>query len=307
MTNQMQGKQDVYTRVTQRIASQLEEGVRPWARPWRNTSGAGVSTGRPQRHNGEPYRGINVLLLWDAAQSQGFSAQTWMTYQQALSYRAHVRKGEHGSLVVYADRYTKTDVDRQGEEVEREVAFLKSYAVFNVEQIDDLPERFRTSAPMPSEERERPALLEGAEAFFNSTGARFRHGGDRAFYAPGPDVIQLPHATAFVDPESYAATKAHELIHWSGHETRKAREFGRRFGDDAYAFEELVAELGAAFLCADLAITAEPRADHAAYLAHWLRVLRNDKRAIFAAASHAQAAADYLHELQTCASVREAA
>ena len=138
-------------------------------------------------------------------------------------------------------------------------------------------------------------LVEEAEAFFASTGAVFRHGGNRAFYAPSQDAIQLPPPEAFRDAESYAAIKAHELIHWTGHESRMAREFGKQFGDTAYAREELVAELGAAFLCADLGITPEPREDHAAYLASWLKVLKEDKRAIFSAAAHAQRAADFLH------------
>jgi antirestriction protein ArdC len=144
------------------------------------------------------------------------------------------------------------------------------------------------------EKREPLALIEEAERFFTATGAVFRHGGNRAFYAPSADFIQLPPAEAFKDAESYAATKAHELTHWSGHERRLARSFGKRFGDQAYAFEELVAELGAAFLCAGLGITPEPREDHAAYLAHWLDVLKQDKRAIFTAAAHAQRAADFL-------------
>lgn len=141
-------------------------------------------------------------------------------------------------------------------------------------------------------------LIDEAEACFTATGATFRHGGNRAFYAPAAHFIQLPPAEAFRDAESYAATKAHELTHWTGHKERMAREFGRRFGDRAYAFEELVAERGAAFLCADLGITPEPRQDHAAYLGSWLEVLKEDKRAIFSAAAHAQRAADFLHGLQ---------
>jgi antirestriction protein ArdC len=295
-------KADVYTRVTDRIIASLESGVRPWMKPW-SAPRDDRSSILPLRHTGEPYRGINVLLLWGDAMEKGFTRNVWMTFKQAESYGANVRKGEHGSLVVYADRATKTETNERGEEQEREFAFMKAYTVFNVEQIEGLGSRF-APAPQP---KEGPTvdLIAQAEAFFEGTAAVFQHGGHRAFYAPGPDVIQLPQPRDFRDAESYAATKAHELIHWTGHQTRMAREFGKRFGDRAYAFEELVAEMGAAFLCADLAITPEVREDHAAYLAYWLGVLREDKRAIFSAAAHAQRAADFLHGSQAKSEERE--
>jgi antirestriction protein ArdC len=141
-------------------------------------------------------------------------------------------------------------------------------------------------------------LIESAEAFFAATGATFRHGGDSAYYAPGPDYIQLPPPAAFKDAESLSAVKGHELVHWTSHPSRLARVLGKRFGDHAYAAEELIAELGAAFLCADLGITPEPRADQASYLAHWLTILNGDKSAIFTAAAQAQRAVDFLHSLQ---------
>ena len=203
--------------------------------------------------------------------------------------------GSFNRMAESLERFTKTETGDKGQEIEREIPFMKGYTVFNVEQIDGLPSQYQ-QAPCPAPEPLQ--FIQQAEAFFKATGARFQHGGNRAFYAPARDFIQLPLAEAFKDPESYAATKAHELIHWTGHESRNAREFGKRFGDDAYAFEELVAELGAAFLCADLGITPEIRDDHAAYVGHWLQVLKQDKRAIFSAASHAQRAADYLQGLQ---------
>lgn len=288
---------DVYARVTDRIVSDLEQGVRPWLKPWNADHAADRLPSLPLRHNGAPYRGVNVLLLWGDAMEKGFSRNIWMTYRQAEELGAHVRKGEHGSLVVYADRFTKTEANGKGEEVEREIPFMKGYTVFNVEQIEGLPARY-CEPTAPRDDSRTLELIDEAETFFTGTRASFRHGGNRAFYAPSADFIQLPMAEAFRDAESYAATKAHELIHWTGHARRMAREFGKRFGDHAYAFEELVAELGAAFLCADLGITPETRADHAAYLAHWLDVLKGDKRAIFSAAAHAQRAADFLHGLQ---------
>lgn len=289
-------RSDVYTRVTDRIIEDLNKGVRPWLKPWSAPVDDRMPL-LPLRGNGTPYRGINVLLLWGAAQDAGFIHNTWMTYKQATEHGAHVKKGERGSLVVYADRFTKTEQNDKGEDIEREVPFMKAYTVFNVQQIEGLPSTFFVP-PAPRDDSRTVELIEEAEDFFARTGARFQHGGNRAFYATAQDFIQLPPADAFRDAESYAATKAHELAHWTGHATRCAREFGKRFGDTAYAREELVAELGAAFLCAELFITPEPREDHAAYLDHWLSVLKEDKRAIFSAAAHAQRATDYLHSLQ---------
>jgi antirestriction protein ArdC len=225
----------------------------------------------------------------------GYASSKWMTYRQAHELGGQVRKGQHGSLVVYADRFTKTEADESGQDVEREIPFMKGYTVFNVEQIDGLPERFydRPATNVP-----KMQLIEGAEAFCSATGANIQHGGNMAFYAPGPDVTRLPHPETFKDAESYTATKAHELTHWTAHESRLARTLGKRFGDDAYAAEELVAELGSAFLCSTLGIVPEVREDHAQYLGHWLKVLKSDKRAVFTAAAHAQRAVDYLHGLQ---------
>jgi antirestriction protein ArdC len=282
-------KTDLYERVTAQIVASLEQGVKPWLKPWSAAAAQGV---RPLRANSEPYRGINVLMLWGAAADHGYACPVWMTFKQALELGGCVRKGEHGSLVVYASTFTRTGTDdKTGEESERDIPFLKGYTVFNVEQIDGLPERFRAPAPALPAGLER---IERAEAFAASTGAVIRHGGNRAFFSPSGDFVQMPPFQAFRDAESYYAVLAHELTHWTGHKSRLDRTFGKRFGDKAYAFEELVAELGSAFLAADLALTPEPRPDHAGYLANWLEVLKADKRAIFTAASHAQRAADFL-------------
>jgi antirestriction protein ArdC len=286
---------DVYTRVTDRIIADLENGVRSWLKPW-NAGHTEDRITRPLRANGIPYRGINILLLWGETIEKGFAANIWMTYRQAAELKAHVRKGEHGSLVVYADKFTRTETNNDGEDIEREIPFLKGYTVFNIQQIEGLPDHYY---PAPASPPERLPLIESAEAFFAQTGAAFRHGGNRAYYAPSADVIQLPVPEAFRDAESYAATKAHELTHWTAAPSRLDRALGKRFGDNAYAAEELIAEMGAAFLCADLALTPEPREDHAAYLDSWLRVLKADKRAIFTAAAQAQRAVDYLHSLQS--------
>lgn len=301
MTHPKPQRPDLYERVTARLVAEIESGVRPWIKPWQAVP-AGGQVSRPVRANGTPYRGINVLLLWAEALDRGYDFPLWMTYKQAQTLGAQVRKGETGALVVFADRFIKTETTDKGEEVEREIPFLKGYTVFNVAQIDGLPDLYR---PAPSPARPLLPLLDTAETFFRATGADIRHGGDRAYYAPALDRIQLPAPEAFRSAESYAATKAHELIHWTGHPARLARAFGQRFGDDAYAVEELVAEIGAAFVCADLGIAPEERSDHAAYLATWLKVLKADKRAIFSAAAHAQRAADHLHSLQPLATPEE--
>lgn len=299
-----ENRQDIYTRVTASIVAELEKGARPWVKPWNAEHAAGRIT-RPLRHNGQPYSGINVLMLWSEAMDKGYAAPIWMTFKQALELGAHVRKGEHGSLVVYADRFTKTETDDAGQDVERQVPFMKGYTVFNVEQIDDLPAHYYAKAAPVLDPVRRIAR---AESYFAATGADIRHGGNMAFYAVSSDHVQMPPFESFRDAESYYATLAHECTHWTRHEKRLARDFGRkRFGDEGYAIEELVAELGSAFLCADLSLTPEPREDHAAYIGSWLKVLRCDKRAIFTAAGHAQRAADYLNGLQPKPQAEQAA
>lgn len=286
---------DVYARVTERIIADLEKGVRTWMKPWAAEHAAGRIT-RPLRHNGMPYRGMNILLLWGEAVAKGYAAPIWMTFKQALEFEAHVRKGEHGSLVVYANSVTRTETNDAGEDVEREIPFMKGYTVFNVEQIEGLPAHYyaQPENPLPISER-----IEAVDGFIKATGAAIHHGGNRAYYAPAPDRIQMPPFEAFKDKESYYATVLHESCHWTKHESRLDRDLGRqRFGDAGYAREELVAELGAAFLCADLGITPEVREDHADYIASWLNVLKEDKRAIFSAAAHAQRAADFLKGFQ---------
>jgi len=298
-------KADVYTRITDKIVSDLEQGVRTWLKPWNAEHAAGRIT-RPLRHNGQPYNGINILMLWATAVERGFAAPIWMTFKQAKELGAHVRKGEKGSLVVYANTITRTETDAEtGKEEERDIPFMKGYSVFNVEQVEGLPAHFYAVAEPQLDPVER---IDHVEAFFAATSADIRHGGNQAYYAVGSDHVQMPPFEAFRDAESYYATLAHEMSHWTRHPKRLDRDFGRkRFGDEGYAMEELVAELGSAFLAADLGITPEVREDHAAYIGSWLKVLKNDKRAIFTAAAHAQRAADFLHGQQTKEDDRAAA
>lgn len=289
---------DVYTRIANIMLAQLEVGVRPWVQPWSAARLAGCVS-RPLRFNGEPYSGINVLLLWSEAVSRDYAASTWMTFRQALELGGNVRKGETGTMVVYANRIRKTETNANGDDVEHEIPFLKAYTVFNLEQIEGLPAGFGASPQTPAfKPVER---LEHADAFFQATGATIRHGGTAAFYTPGRDVIHMPPIEAFRDVESYYATLAHEEIHWTGPSHRLNRDLSRYAKDRSErAREELIAELGAAFLAADLGIVPElePRADHASYLASWLEVLRGDKRFIVQAAAQAQRAVAYLHAFQ---------
>ncbi|MBS9405484.1 DUF1738 domain-containing protein [Halomonas sp. TRM85114] len=300
MTRHNATKTDIYTRITDKIITDLEKGVRPWMKPWNAEHAAGRIT-KPLRYNGQPYNGINILMLWTAAAAIGYSAPIWMTFRQAKELGGHVRKGEKGEQVVYANTITRTEVDADsGEEIDQAIPFMKGYTVFNVEQVEGLPDHYyRTAGPV----LDPVQRIARADAFFAATGAVICHGGNQAYYAIGADRIQMPPFETFRDAESYYATLAHETCHWTRHPERLNREFGRkRWGDAGYAQEELVAELGSAFLAADLGIELEPRPDHSAYIASWLEVLRNDKRAIFRAAAHAQRAADYLHGMQPATS-----
>lgn len=293
---------DVYTRIINRIIEDLERGVRPWLKPW-TARPVGGQVARPLRHNGEPYSGINVILLWSEAMARGFVSPTWMTFRQSNDLGGHVRKGETGSMVVYANRISKTETDENGHEVEREIPFLKAYTVFCVDQIDGLPEHYYANRPADPIADTHAGRIARADAFVAATSAVIHTGGNRACYSPIADHIEMPPFASFHDTgtataaENYYSTLLHETVHWTSPPRRCNRELGKRFGDQAYACEELIAELGAAFLCADLGITPEPRADHAAYIGSWLTVLRNDKRVIVSAASLAQRAVDWLHTI----------
>lgn len=205
---------DVYTRVTNQIIEELERGVRPWLKPWNAEHAAGRIT-RPLRHNGEKYSGINILTLWMSAELQGYSCPFWMTFQQAKELGGFVKKGEHGSPVVYASTFKKKEQAETGEEIEAEIPFLKEYTVFNASQCEGLPEKYYTLAE-PKEQV--PERIDRADQFFAHTKAEIRIGGNQAFYAIGSDHVQMPPIETFRDAESHAATLAHELTHWTRHE-----------------------------------------------------------------------------------------
>lgn len=295
----MQSIKDTYQRITDTIVEQLEAGTKPWIRPWRGS----VRHSRiPRRATGEAYRGINVLMLWVSGQMFGYEENTWMTYRQARDLGGQVRKGEKGTLVVKYGTFTPKE--REDDE-DRSIPYLKGYTVFNVEQIENLSDRFASPA------EELPSVpvphLETVEVFVRNTNARVSYSGTKASYRLTSDDILMPDRDRFESEVHLYSTLLHELSHWSGAKRRLDRDLSGRFGTECYAVEELVAELAASFLCADLGVAHDPRDNTAAYLASWLAVLKNDKRAIISAAAKAQAAADYLHQLQSSSRVNEAA
>jgi antirestriction protein ArdC len=282
----------IYDTITDQIVAALERGAGNWTRPW--TVRAGDTS--PMPHNvesGNCYRGINTLILWCAAEEHGYPTHQWGTYRQWQERGGQVRKGEKSSSIIFwkSTEYTKQNDDGQDETHKGMIA--RGYAVFNAAQVDGYTAPVRPVAP-------EVARIAQADAFFAATDAVIRHGGIRAFYSPSSDHVQMPEYASFRSPTLYYSVLAHEATHWTGSKARCDRTFGARFGDDAYAVEELVAELGAAFLCCGpWELDSEPREDHAQYLASWLRVLKRDSKAIFTAASKAQKAADYLISLQS--------
>jgi antirestriction protein ArdC len=293
----------LYDEVTGRIIAELEAGRFPWVQPWGAVSGAdgGIAPGLPRNAlTGRNYSGVNILILWGAVIAHGFPSQSWLTFRQAVDAGGCVRKGEHGTIVVYADRFIpKGEAEKaaQAGEDAKAVPFLKRFTVFNVAQCEGLREGLADD-PAPLPERE---IVPTAEALIAASGADFRIGGARAFYAPEPDFIQVPPQPAFFDQINYYRTALHELTHWTGHRSRLARDLSGTFGSLGYAREELAAEMGSAFLCSALGIV--PTVRHADYLGSWLDVLRQDHRAIFRAASAASKAADYLLALRQEAEV----
>ena len=286
----MQNIKDTYQRITDAVIEQLEAGTKPWIRPWRGKSRGSLV---PRRVTGEAYRGINVLMLWLASELAGYEENTWLTYRQAQEFGGQVRKGEKGALVV---KYGTFAPKEREDDDDRGIPYLKGYTVFNVEQIENLPQEFyRPAEELPTAQVPH---LEPVETFVRNTGAVITYGGTTACFRPTPDDILLPERARFVDEVHLYSTLLHEMSHWSGAKHRLNRDLTGRFGSESYAIEELVAELSASFLCADLGVAHDPRGNTASYLESWLKVLKNDKRAIVSAAAKAQAAADYLHGQQ---------
>jgi antirestriction protein ArdC len=279
---------DIYARVTNAIVTAIEAGAGEYRMPWvirqdKGFSPISVSTVKP-------YRGINTLVLWAQAQTKGYSSALWGTYQQWQSLGGQVRKGEHGSPVVYWGTYEAEA--QEGDERSGRHLFCKGYTVFNLDQVEGckLPKRFEPKLS-------RNERIGRAESFFAGVGVHVRDGGNRAFYRPDThEAVYMPGFDQFSDRVDYYSTLAHETTHWTSHASRCDRQLGKRFGDAAYAMEELIAELGSAYTMAGLELELTPRTDHAAYINSWLKILKSDKRAIFTAASQAQKAADWMRE-----------
>lgn len=288
----MTEKPSVYETITSKIVASIEANPGTWQMPWHRSSHGPLHLPK-NAHTGNPYRGINTVALWVSAAASGYTRPLWGTYRQWTELGAQVRKGERASPVIFYKEFATTpNPDDADDDGKRRVA--RASAVFNVDQVDDGP------APTAIPDHGPVVRNQRFDAFVAATAARITHGGAEAFYMPGPDRIQMPDETRFFDTptsnrsDNYAATLAHELGHWCGAKHRLNRDLTGRFGGQAYAAEELVAELTSAFICATLGITCEPRTDHAQYLVQYLKLLKSDNRAIFTAAAKASQAADYL-------------
>ncbi|MCA1399595.1 MULTISPECIES: ArdC family protein [Bradyrhizobium] len=291
-THAREDRLSLYDEITNKIIAELEAGHVPWVQPWENAAEKALPVMPKNVTTNRPYSGVNVLILWSTARERGFSSQRWLTYRQALTIGSHIRKGERGTTIVHADRFVPRDerirTYETGEEAQA-VPFLKRFTVFNVDQCDGaLPTEIATAAPP-----QRPDMIEPTvEALIKATGIDFRIGGNRAFYAPSDDYVQVPPPAAYFEPINWHRTALHELGHASGHPSRLNRDLGGCYGTKRYALEELIAELCAAFCCTSLGIV--PTVRHADYIGSWLEILREDNRAILRAASQASKAADFL-------------
>jgi len=282
---------NLYDDITNKIIAELEEGRVPWVQPW-GTAAAKAPLAMPKNAaTGRGYSGINVLILWGAVIQHGFPGQSWLTFRQALSLGGNVRKGEHGTTVIYADRFIPDDEKKRARETGEDahaIPFLKRFTVFNAAQCEGLPEDVAVAAPPPP-----PGLIEPkVEALIQATGIDFRIGGNRAYYVPAHDYVQVPPPNAYFEPINWHRTALHELGHASGAAHRLNRNLSGSFGSKLYSVEEITAELISAFCCASLGIV--PTVRHADYIGSWLECLREDNRAIIRAASQASKAADWL-------------
>ncbi|MFS6933764.1 ArdC family protein [Klebsiella oxytoca] len=311
--SRQQDKVDLFQVVTDKIIAALEKGTSPWHKPWSTTPGAhAVNMGRLPANSitGRSYSGINVLLLWIDAAEKGFTSHRWLTFRQARVAGGNVRKGEKSTLVTLFKPFEKKETDEQGKPLFDEQGnavislrnFMTSFHLFNVEQCENLPEKLLTPMARIGDAVELPEQrdierIQRAEQIVACSGVPVIHRyQNRAFYSPGPDRITMPEAVQFERPADYYSTLLHELVHSTGHISRLAREgitsSSRRFGDPVYAFEELVAEIGSAFLCAEVDIQGDVQ--HESYIASWLKTLKEDKKAIFQASRFAREAFEYL-------------
>lgn len=297
-TDQSITRADVYTRVTDQIIQAIEAGTEDWNMPWHTTSISGCPRNAA---TGNAYRGVNILSLWAVSHMNGYPEGIWATVKQWNDLNRTIKRGERAAVGVFwkpidIQQFGEAESDSRDDHSEAEANrtrwIARAFPLFNIAQLDGY---------QPPEQPERPGhqRIVEAEAFVAALGADVRHGGNRAFYRSSSDHIQMPPFDVFLDPIAYYGTLLHEATHWCGAKSRLDRDLSGRFGSEAYAAEELIAELGTSFVCADLGIAPEPRPENAAYINNWLSILKADKRAIFTASTHAQRAADYLHGLQS--------
>jgi antirestriction protein ArdC len=282
-------KRDLYAEVSARIVAELEAGAAPWIKPWSATSGANTPCNAVSNR---PYSGYNVVLLW-MAQAAGYRTPRFLTFKQALELGGNVRKGERGTRVYFVKQLQVHDQSADDTSSTRLIPMMREYTVFNVDQCEKLPDSINTGKPMRV--RNPDTRDELADAFLHSTGADIREGHGEAYYVPSRDFISMPAFAGFKGADHFYGTIFHELTHWTAHTSRLDRDLKNRFGSRDYGAEELIAELGAAFLCAEFSFDGDLR--QAGYIAHWIQLLKADKRAFFAACSKASKAADYLRGL----------
>jgi antirestriction protein ArdC len=281
-------KKDVFQKVTDQIVKAIEEGAGSYRMPWRTSGGFPHSPVNAVTKR--PYRGINILVLWATAQEKDYKSGTWATYKQWAELGGQVRKGEKSANVVFWKFFDREEKAETAEErSSKRIPMARDYWVFNSDQVDG----YRKVEEIPFSKDER---IEQADGFFRSLEVKILDGGNRAFYQPADDAVFMPPFGAFKEALFYYSVLSHETTHWSGAKHRLNRDMEHRFGTEGYAMEELVAELGAAFLCSELGLPSDPRADHAPYISSWLKALKNDKRAIFTAAAKAQEAVDWMNK-----------
>ncbi len=280
---------DIYSKITNQIIEAIEQGLakEKHSLPWYP-----IDNQNPMPRNvvsRQGYRGINILILWASAEKNNYKSGVWGTFKQWQSLGANVKKGEKATHVVYSEVREKEL--KEGDKEADKYFIMRSFYVFNIAQV----ENYETSEEIIDSKAETSPET---EAFFNSLNPKIIYSGDSAFYSYTKDYIQLPKISHFKSFEDYYSVLSHEMVHWTAHESRLNRTLRSRFGSDDYAMEELIAELGAAFLCSELRVTNEPRNDHATYINSWLEVLKRDKKAIFTAATKAQQAVEWMKENQ---------